>query len=373
MKRVFCLAFFIFSFTQLLIAQNNRSYKVWNPAADTTLLLEGQGWPGASNSFYQRFPARAEHTVREDVWSLSKNTAGIKLCFKTDADEIIVKYKVTDELQFPHMPATGVSGIDLYIKTSDGKWLWSAGKYNFADTIIYRFSNLSSRQNGKKDFHLYLPLYNSVQWMTIEVPENNFFKPRAARKEKPIIVYGTSIAQGACATRPGLAWTALLERKLNTPVINLGFSGNGRMEKPVINLIAELDAKIFVLDCLPNMVATILTPPEVKQRLTTAVDILQSKRPGVPILFCEHDGLSDEALNDVNRKKYQDVNNILKDVFDSLTAAGKKNIYLLKKEAIGQDLESMVDGVHPNDMGMMRYATAYEKKINAILRLKTKR
>ena len=73
----------------------------------------------------------------------------------------------------------------------------------------------------------------------------------------PIVVYGTSIAQGGCASRPGLAWTNILGRKLDRPVINLAFSGNGKLEKELIELLSEIDASLYVLDCLPN-----LTSPE---------------------------------------------------------------------------------------------------------------
>lgn len=89
--------------------------------------------------------------------------------------------------------------------------------------------------------------------MQVGVPGNALFNPMAIREEKPIVVYGTSIAQGGCASRPGMAWPALVGRKLDRPLINLGFSGNGRLEKEVIDLIAEIDAKVYVLDCLPNL------------------------------------------------------------------------------------------------------------------------
>lgn len=49
--------------------------------------------------------------------------------------------------------------------------------------------------------------------------------------DHPIVLYGTSIAQGACASRPGMAWGNIVSRSLEIPLINLGFSGNGKLEK----------------------------------------------------------------------------------------------------------------------------------------------
>jgi hypothetical protein len=51
-----------------------------------------------------------------------------------------------------------------------------------------------------------------------------------------------------------------------------------------------------------------------------------------------------------------------------LKADGHKNIYLLTEKAIGFDVNSTPDGLHPNDIGMMQYANVYEKIIRDILR-----
>jgi len=355
------LSFFIFHSA----SSQSKEYKYYDPATDPALVLEGQAWPHEVQDFYDRLPARAEKNVRKPVWDLSKNSAGLQLRFVTDASEIVVKYAVTGNLQMPHMPATGVSGVDLYAKDEKNNWLWAYGRYSFGDTIVYRFNNLSP---GKREYILYLPLYNSVKWMQIGVPEENVFTPLPARKEKPIVVYGTSIAQGACASRPGLAWSNILSRKLNLPVINLAFSGNGRLEPELLDLLTEIDAKVYILDCLPNLTSGYISTDELKKRIVHAVVQLHSQKPFTPILLTEHDGYSDGAINPVRYRLYTDVNKALDQMFDSLSASGFQNIYLLKKEAINQDIETMVDGTHPNDMGMMRYANAYEKKLKEIFK-----
>jgi len=364
--KIFLILIFIATTTHSF-SQQSKTYKTWNPALDTLQVVEGQAWSKEVKSFYDRLPARAEKTVRNEVWELSQNSAGLSLRFRSNANEIIVKYVVGEELQFPHMPATGVSGVDLYAKNSDGKWLWCAGRFSFGDTIVYRYKGMLSKDEYENpfDYTLYLPLYNSVKWLEINVPDSSLFTPLPARKEKPILVYGTSIAQGGCATRPGLAWTNILSRKLDRPIINLGFSGNGRLEKELIDLITEVDAKLYVLDCLPN-----LSPEnigELKKKMVESVKELKSKRPDIPVLLTDHDGYTDEEINPASKEETRILNTVQKQEFDSLATAGTKDIYLLTKNEIGQDIETMVDGTHPNDIGMMRYANAYEKKIRPII------
>jgi lysophospholipase L1-like esterase len=365
MKSTWIAATLVFLCLQSGFAQAP-TYKPWNPASSSYPVFEGQAWPNEVQDKYDRFPARAEKLVRREVWDLSKNSAGLALRFISDATEITIRYTVTERQQMPHMPATGVSGVDMYVKTIDGKWLWCAGKYAFGDTVSYRFTGLTPNDQhvGNREYTLYLPLYNTVKWMEITVPQQSSFNPLAVRKDRPIVVYGTSIAQGGVASRPGLAWPALLGRKTDRPVVNLGFSGNGRLEKEVLDLVAEVDAKIFVLDCLPNIVG--YTVDDIKRRIAEAVHLLQAKRPGVPILLADHAGYTNEGTNAAAQKQYQEANRANREAFDSLIAAGVKNLYHLSKEEINMDIESMVDGVHPNDLGMMKYADAYNRKIRSI-------
>lgn len=352
---------------QYSIAQNTNSYKSWNPVNERVSVVAGQGWHEGLAAYYDRLPQKVASTVRKPVWDLSRNSTGMNIRFTSDAAEIVVRYQVSGTVQFPHMPATGVSGLDLYAKDSDGKWLWSAGKYSFKDTIAYRFLNLQS-ESGKKErqYTLYLPPYNTVKWLEIDVPSSSTFTPLPVPVRKPIVVYGTSIAQGACASRPGLIWSSILSRKLDQPVVNLAFSGNGRLEKEIIELLPEIDASLYVLDCLPNLTGEAFTNEIIRKKLEDAVAYLQLKKPGVPILLTEHDGYTDGSINEVRKKAYKRVNAVLKETFAALKGKGIKNIYYLSEADINQDIENMVDGTHPNDLGMMRYAEAYEKAIRKI-------
>jgi len=366
MKQSVLLSFFVLICTNIALGQEKTVYKTWNPAKDKESVIGGQGWHSGIQNFYDRLPVKVQDAVRKPVWGLSKNSAGLNIRFKSDASEIIVKYGVSGGLQMPHMPATGVSGVDLYAQDAKGKWLWSDGKYSFGDTIVYHFKNIETTGNADRVYTLYLPLYNSVKWMEIGVPEKNTLTPLAPEK-KPIVVYGTSIAQGGCASRPGLAWTAILGRKLNRPIVNLAFSGNGRLEKEVYELLPEIDASLYVLDCLPNLTGAEFTNEEIVKRVVATVTLLQEKRPGIPILLTDHDGYTDEGINPVSKKNYERVNIALNTAIGQLKAKGVKQIYHLSKAAIGQDIESTVDGTHPNDIGMMNYANAYEKVIKKIL------
>ncbi|MVM36157.1 acetylhydrolase [Spirosoma sp. HMF4905] len=373
MKKI-VLSLFVFLYLPSLtvFAQQAVEYVWWNPAQSDVPVIEGQAWSGKSiQNPYDRLPAQAEKSVRKEVWNLSHNAAGLLIRFRASTDQLVVRYTVSGKQALPHMPATGVSGVDLYAVNSDGNTLWCAGKYAFGDTIQYRFTGLEPNdpyhQKGR-EYRLYLPLYNSVTWLEIGVPKGVTLTSLPVRNDKPIVIYGTSIAQGACASRPGMAWTAILGRKLDRPVINLGFSGNGRLEKEVVDLLPEIDAKLYVLDCLPNLVASVgIKPDEIKTRISESVKALRQKKPSTPILLVEHAGYTEGSLNPTRKQLYTEVNELMQQAFAQLKSEGVQKLYMLPKSAINLTNDAMVDGTHPTDLGMQQYADAYERSIRPIL------
>lgn len=358
-----------------LWAYGQDSLQWWNPARSTFQVIEGQGWYGQTQKPYDRLPEKAEKTVRAQVWNLSRNATGLMIRFRSDAPNIQVRYKVSGQAGFPHMPPTGVSGVDLYAVSADGEMLWCQGKYSFKDTVSYNFSNLTANDlyhDKGREYRLFLPLYNSVEWMEIGVPDSATFTPLPVRHDLPLVVYGTSIAQGACASRPGMAWTGILGRKMDRPMINLGFSGNGPMEKEIIELLAEIEAKVYILDCLPNMTdPKKITMDDIRTRTLFAAKHLKQKRPNTPVIFAEHAGYTEGKMNKLRQSYYENVNQAFREAFAQLKSEGIQGLYMIPMAAFEQDIETAVDGTHPNDLGMYRYAAGYEKYLREILKEET--
>ncbi len=340
-----------------------------NPEQEGYPVVEGRGWQTGLADFYDRLPAKAKATVRKEVWSLAKNSAGNYIKFRSNANTIMVRFQVTNGWAMNHMPATGVSGVDLYAKDINGHWHWAAGNFNFDDTITYRFSNIVTNV-PLQEFRLYLPLYNSLKWLQVGVADKNSFSFIEANTKAPVVLYGTSIMQGACASRPGLAWTNILGRRLDAPLVNLGFSGNGLLEPELAHLLTELDARLFVLDCQPNLYdKKIYTEAEIDKRIRNTIAALRTKHPVTPILLVEHCcGSPDVSMDTLLSNNYKWTSDVLSRVVYALKKKGHKNIYQLTAKEIGFDEEDTVDGTHPNDIGMAKYADAYEKKIRSILK-----
>lgn len=331
---------------------------------DVRLLgLEGQAWSDTAAPF-DRLPAKAEGKVREAVWNLSRHSAGLCVRFTTDAPQIQAQWELTSSnLAMPHMPATGVSGLDLYVKDDRDQWRWLANGRPAAKTNTKTL--VAGLDKLPRDYLLYLPLYNGVSSVEIGLPPDaklSKAEPYSAGHVKPIVFYGTSITQGGCASRPGMVHTAIIGRKLNYPVVNLGFSGNGQLEPALGELMSEIDAAVYVLDCLPN-----LNAEQVRERTEPLVKQLRDKHADTPILLVEDRTYSDAFLLK-GKRAHNDNNRVeLRAAYERLQKAGVKGLYYLKGEKLlGDDNEGTVDGSHPTDLGFVRQAEAFVEALTQL-------
>lgn len=340
-----------------------------NPFGAPFSVVHGRAWHHElSGEAYTRLPLKAKNKVNKAVWDLSRQSAGLSVVFYSDSPEIRVRYVVNGRRSMAHMPVTGVSGVDLYATDRNGQSRWCAAKYSLGDTLVYTYRELTYEDGSDKgyEYTLFLPLYNSVSFLEIGIKDNASISFIPVSEEKPLVIYGTSIVQGACASRPGMAWANIIGRDLQHPVVNLGFSGSGKLEKELFELLAEIDAMLYIIDCMPNMISPADTAIIVG-RILTGVKILRT-RSHAPILLVEHSGYTNEYTSSPAAISYKAANHRLRKAYNTLIRQQVSDIYYLTKEEIGISMDAMVEGVHPSDLGMQQYADSYAKKIREILK-----
>jgi len=303
-------------------------------------------------------------------WKLqSRQGAGLSLRFVSNAPEIIVQYKPSAHIPTKNTTATAASGVDLYAIDSDGLWHWTSSTSVITDSVQHVFFQLLPNDNFHKlgrEYQLFLPLFSSVEDLQIGVPQGSLLNPLPIRSEKPIVVLGSSIVQGQGATRPGLAWINILSRNLDRNVLNLGFGVNGFLEKGLIEQINDTDARIYIIDGLLDLANESLDSSQLSRSIIETIKIIRTKHPQTPILCSEHAGYTDGYLHP-NRQTYADRSNrVLAAALNQLKGENINGIYLLTQKEINIQMDEMSDGAHPNDIGMMKYAAAYEKKLRDI-------
>lgn len=303
---------------------------------------------------YERLPSELLGVSRDPVWYLGRHSAGLYIRFRSNSTSIHARWESTFNNTMTHMTDTGTKGLDLYALV-DGEWRYVCsaqpqGK-NSERCIIADMDPVG------REYMLYLSLYDGVSSLEIGVDEGAFIgKPAvdSPRTDKPIVMYGTSILQGGCANRPGMAHTNIISRRLDREVINLGFSGNALLDMEIARLMASVeDPGLFVLDYAPNAYADMID-----EQGEEFFRIIRDAHPDVPVVFIEdvifpHSAFDRRILREVTEK-----NEAQKRLYSRLKKTGEKKIYYISAEGmIGEDGEATVDGIHFTDLGMMRYVS----------------
>jgi hypothetical protein len=305
---------------------------------------------------YARLPEEAQSKVSKPIWRLSKNTAGISIRFSSNTSKIIVRWTLNRNSNPTNLSAIAAKGLDLYAYVDD-KWQFvgaakpKGGTQN--EAII-----INGMETKNREFLLNLPLYNEISDLEIGIDEGkNIWKPKEVIIDTlhPIIFYGTSITQGASASRPGLTYPALIERHFNKETINLGFSGNGTFQKEIGEFMMTANPSIIVLDCTPNSDAT-----TIRNNLPDLLDHITSINNTIPIILVESivRDFSFFKKDDINvfgtMSFIKEQNKALRDVYESNIKLNRNLFYVTNENLIGNDHEATSDGTHLNDLGHYR-------------------
>ncbi|WP_108823370.1 SGNH/GDSL hydrolase family protein [Dysgonomonas sp. Marseille-P4361] len=320
-----------------------------------------------TETLYERLPQGLKGVSREAVWYLGKNSAGLAVRFSTDATTIGVKWKVKDGIHMNHMTDIGSRGLDLYCLEGD-KWIFVNAARPTIGSLLTETTIISNMTRKQREYMLYLPLYDALTELEIGVNEGAIIeqpKVKLPNTQKPIVAYGTSILQGGCASRPGMAHTNILSRWLNTEIINLGFSGNAQLDYEIAELIGSFDSPLYILDFMPNV-----ETDQVNEKLEKFYNRIRSKAPTTTILIIENPIFPKARYDTYIRKQIESKNEALNKIYNRLKEKDP-NIFLISSHnIIGNDMEATVDGLHFTDLGFMRYAEYLLPIIQTHLKIK---
>lgn len=330
-------------------------------------LVGGSGW-STEGPVPGRLTARAQPLVRPPVWELSQCTAGFCIRFTTDSGEISARWTLRPpHFNVEHMPDTGIGGLDLYARDGD-VWRW-VGLARPTKPGSNQERILKAIPKETHEYLMYLPLYSAVAEIAIGVEEGSAFRFLPPNQlGPPIVFYGTSITQGASASRPGMAYPAILGRRLQRDVVNLGFAGNAFMDLELAPLLAEIPAAAYIIDCLPNMDAAM-----VKERTIPFVKLLRQLQPGIPIVLVESCTQQNAWFLPTIGENIAQNNQALREAFRALRSAHCHALYYVEGGALLEPTrESAVDGIHPSDAGMLSYADVLEPVLRRALKWRDK-
>lgn len=336
----------------------------WKEINATDLRIINKAFDNTERT-YSRLPAYLKDSIPEgrDLWDRQQCSAGIGVRFATNSKRIGVKYRLFWDTHMIHMADTGLKGTDLYIFEGDSVWRQvntnrpyvkkdaDGNKTKWVESTYV--SNLDGQMH---DYVIYLPLYDGIEELYIKVDSTAVVDNGRADLIDPqrrIVAYGTSILQGGCASRTGMASSNIISRELNAEVMNLGFSGEGKMDNFVARAMAQIpDVDVYLIDPVPNcteMMCDTLTYDFIK--------ILRTLRPEVPIVMLEGPMYPYSRYDAMFKSYLPKKNDAYRRNYERLKAENPDNLYYVTSEGLdGVEDDGTVDGIHLTDLGFRHYA-----------------
>ncbi|HIZ04067.1 MAG TPA: SGNH/GDSL hydrolase family protein [Candidatus Borkfalkia avistercoris] len=308
---------------------------------------------------FLRMPAETAAAVSEGVAALTANTAGGRVRFSTDSEQIVLYVRYRDLCRMSHMPLSGSGGFSLCENTPGGEKFICTVRPEWTDEK--GFVRSAALAGGMRDYTLYFPLYNEVCELALGFDRSASVRGGLAYRDvKPILYYGSSITQGGCASRPDHAYQALISKKNNVDFINLGFSGNALGERTMARYLAGIACSVAVIDYDHNA-------PDAQHLAATHGElfrIFRETQPDVPVVFITKPDPERDAEGGERRE-------IIRETYRKAVAEGDKNVLFIDGSGLFGDLheECTVDGCHPNDLGFYRMSEVIGKAVDAALKI----
>ncbi len=343
-----------------------------DPKNNNKFLVEGLAFFNIDHE-YRRLPLNSIYKVNDAVDYLGRMPSGGQIRFRTNATKIVVKVINSESYFMPHMTKTGQRGVDIYFKDVNNKKykFYTSSKFSDEKNDEYELVMFESDEAINRDFIINLPLYQALKDIKIGINSGSkLYKPHMHKNSGRILMYGTSITQGGCATRPGMSLTNILSRKMDYEFINLGFSGSGLGEIElayIINTISNLDMIILDYEANGNKDDLLYTT------LEPFIDTLREKNKSIPIIVMSKTPFSMDRVNKNElelRNKFYDYQ---LEIVKKKNNLGDNKIYFIDgNKAFGnKDTdECTVDGIHPTDLGFYLQASYLKPILTKILKNK---
>ncbi|MDA3963885.1 MAG: GDSL-type esterase/lipase family protein [Planctomycetota bacterium] len=328
--------------------------------------LDGRAWDDVAKPT-DRLPARAESLVREEVWNLSRQPVGLSVTFTTEATELFVRWAFDEPVRYnARSPGQRDAGLDCYGQDDDGAWYWVGAAPPLDRPSCCLRINQTPLDGRRRRYRLYLPNTHAPAALSLGVPAGASVQLGGRDPRKPVVYYGTSIVHAAGASRAGMGHTAILQRRLDLHLVNLGFSGNARLEPELAQLLAELDPALYVIDAMANN-----SPESARALLGPFIRSLRAAHSDTPILVVPDRLYTDHRFQPSRERSWAAKREVFDAVLAELAAEGVAGIHRLPHlDLFGTDTEGSVDGSHPSDLGAWRMAKATTTAIASILGLR---
>lgn len=306
---------------------------------------------------YHRIDTARYPTLTPSESNLVRMSCGLTVFFKTDSRNITILTDYAKVGHYANMPDITVAGYDLYIKRN-GDWLYAGSLAHKNNDGTQPLKLVADMDSSMKECMLCLPLFSELRSVRIGVDSQAVIEPLESPFRHRIVYFGSSFTHGASAGRAGMNYPMQIERHTGLYIMNLGVSGNSKLQPVFADILADADADAFVIDGFSNPTADLI-----EARLIPFIARIRETHPRTPLIFVQTIYREGCNFNLTIRQREQDKYDMARKMMKEAMKQFDDIYFIDIPNMTGTDHETSVDGTHPSDLGLYRWASALQPKL----------
>ena len=328
-------------------------------ASDLTLI--GQLFKDNPNPYHRVDTTRFKGFTKGENYQV-RMPVGMACAFRTNSKDITVKTSYGQTSYPVFTLGVAARGYDLYIR-KDGKWIWAGNGLPTDKTLSANVVLVADMDGTEHECLLYLPIHSEVTDVQVGVQEGASIEPMENPFRHRIVFFGSSFTHGISTSRTAMNYPKQLERATGLHFVNLGCSGNCRLQSYFCDVLCATEADAFVFDSFSNP-----TIKEIDERLFPFIEKLQKAHPGKPLIFqrtiYRERRNFNQKVEQFERSRQEFVDKMMKEACKRY----KDVFYIDVTNATSPTHETSVDGTHPGDYGYTLWAESLQKPLLKILK-----
>lgn len=322
----------------------------WIPYPDERIETRGLAWFRENSPELCRMPREALNGLPEGVRNQAHFPSGARLRFRSTTSRLSLQVQALS-------PSPG-HGVDIYVNGA----YWLSSLIRQQEQTVQCFDTSDTTE---KEITLYLPYRQAARVLAIGIDFDATPAPAEPLKGRgPLVLYGSSIAQGVGASRPSMSYMSILARRRNLDFIDLGFGGAGKAEPEVVDLLSKVEGSCFLFDLGKSYGMQPEGP------FAAMLETVRVAHPGAPMVCITPIFSTCELFSPQLGTLSQHTRDVMRAVAaERVRSEGDKFTLIEGLDLLGSaDTDAFTaDGVHPNDYGHALLAERLEARLEGML------
>lgn len=160
-----------------------------------------------------------------------------------------------------------------------------------------------------------------------------------------------------------MSYPMIMQRNTGLQFINLGVSGNSKLQQSFAAIIGDNACDAIVVDAFSNPGSEMI-----RERFLPFVAAIRKAHPAIPLIFLQTIYRERANFDLKERVREEEKRRAAREAFEEAAEVYDDIYFVDEPDLTGTDHITSLDGTHPDDLGYWRWANAIQPRIVKILK-----